>query len=160
MKVTHLPNFYFCYNSSRELNCEWTHSNTPMKQNKHAMLLIAMMEVITLGSLANAHLWLGCSPKKRHTEVKLTFAFWGNFALPCPGKAEKDFSFNFFFPTALGFTLLLLIGLTNITGHLLSARHHTRCLEFKDEEYNLCSQGVQSLGLRQWEYCVMCAMLC
>lgn len=82
--------------------------------------------------------------------------------LPCRAleKRRRIFPLIFFFPTALGFTLLLPIGLTNITGHLLSARHHTRCLEFKDEEYNLCSQGVQSLGLRQWEYCVMCAMLC
>lgn len=66
---------------------------------------------------------LGCSPKKRHTEVTLTFGFLGNFALPCPGRSEKNFSSQFFFLScvALGLILLfILIGLTSISGHLLS----------------------------------------
>lgn len=57
---------------------------------------MAKIEVIGLGSLANAHVTWGVQLKKRHAEVKLTFAFWGDFALPCPRRAEKDFPLYFY----------------------------------------------------------------
>lgn len=66
---------------------------------------------------------LGHSPKKRHTEGSSFFGFEGNFALPCLG--DQSFSLNIFFfffsSVALGLTFwLILVGLTSITGPLLS----------------------------------------
>lgn len=86
-----------------------------------------MIEVIALGNLANARVTWGVHLKK-DTPRSSSLLFFG-MILPCHalGNQRRIFPSTFLFPVALGFTpLRLLIGLTNIIGHLRSARYCAR----------------------------------
>lgn len=70
---------------------------------------------------------LGCSPKKRHTEVSSFFGFEGDFALPCSGRSERVFLSIFFFLCCPRTYVLAYSGWFNKHHWTLIVRHCAEC---------------------------------